>query len=57
MHTSTKLLKHLSRNSDELGRIQQLYLEASGDIKPIYFYETYNMSRLGIFSKEVRSEV
>jgi hypothetical protein len=54
MNTSTKLLKDLSRDSDELEGIQQLYLQASGDIKPIYFYETYKTAWLGIFSKEVR---
>jgi hypothetical protein len=55
VYTSERLLGNLSRDSDELERIQQLYLEASGEIKPIYFYETYETPWLWIFSRAVRS--
>jgi hypothetical protein len=54
MYTNTKLLKDLSQDSDELEGIQQLYLQASGDIKTIYFYEAYKTSLVLRFSKLVR---
>jgi hypothetical protein len=41
MHTSKQLLQDLRRDSHELEKIQQLYLQASDDIKTVFFYEEY----------------
>jgi hypothetical protein len=55
MHTNDIVLKDLNQDSDELERIQRLYLSASEGIKSIFFYEEYPTSIMPGVAKLVSS--
>ena len=55
MYTTGTVLKDLSRDSLELEKIQNGYLQASDDIKTIFFYEEYSTPIQWGLSKMVSS--
>jgi hypothetical protein len=53
MYTNDTILKALRQDSDELERIQKLYLSASQGITSIFFYEQYPTPIMGGITKLV----
>ncbi|PVF95828.1 TPR-like protein [Serendipita vermifera] len=51
MYTTNKVVKDLCQGSEQLEEIQHMYLQASDDIKSIFFYETYRTPIVWGFSK------